>query len=222
MMTGVTPSGLGDRYLETRHRVDRLLRGLPDERWLLPVPACPGWRVRDVVAHLYGNIEDGAAGRITGPPDAALTGEQVERHRAAPPELLLDRWAEAAPLMADAIDRSSLWPALIDAVTHEHDLRHALDQPGARDEEVVGAIAGVLAEGMASSVPAVRVDLGDTTYGPVDADLVLATTSFELMRSRLGRRTRAEVAALDWSVDPPDEVLDRYFVFGPAAAPLGE
>ncbi|UDY36312.1 maleylpyruvate isomerase family mycothiol-dependent enzyme [Dermatobacter hominis] len=218
----MTTPGLGEHYLQVRRRVDALLRDQSEDRWRRPVPACPGWQVRDVLAHLYGNVEDGAAGRITGVPDARLTDEQVERHRADPPLALLDGWAEVAPLMAEAIERGDIWPALIDAVAHEHDIRGALGEPGARDDPVVVAIAGVLADGLVGSAPSLRIELGSRTCGRSDAELVLVTTPFELVRGRLGRRTMSEVAALDWSSVPPGAVLDQYFVFGPASVPLGE
>ena len=48
---------------------------------------------------------------------------------------------------------------------------------------------------------------------PVAAEpLTLRTTDFEVLRMRLGRRSRRQVAALDWSEDPGD-VLDEVSVF---------
>jgi hypothetical protein len=45
---------------------------------------------------------------------------------------------------------------------------------------------------------------------------VLHTTAFEAFRWRLGRRSRAQLAAMEWSADPT-AVLDHLVVFGPAA-----
>jgi hypothetical protein len=42
-----------------------------------------------------------------------------------------------------------------------------------------------------------------------------------VLRLRLGRRTPAQVAALDWSRDPAP-VLDHLFIFGPAERNLVE
>jgi hypothetical protein len=50
----------------------------------------------------------------------------------------------------------------------------------------------------------------------------LRTTPFEVFRFRLGRRTRQQVADLDWTPVPDDALLDSLFIFGPAAAPLVE
>ena len=49
----------------------------------------------------------------------------------------------------------------------------------------------------------------------------LATTPFELLRIRLGRRSEAQVLALDWTGDPRP-VLPGLFVFGPAERDLVE
>jgi hypothetical protein len=51
--------------------------------------------------------------------------------------------------------------------------------------------------------------------------LVLRATAFEAFRLRMGRRSRAQVLAMDWSEDP-SEVLDRLFVFGPTTTDLME
>jgi hypothetical protein len=50
----------------------------------------------------------------------------------------------------------------------------------------------------------------------------LRTTPFEVFRFRLGRRTRQQVADLEWTPVPDDALLDSLFIFGPAAAPLVE
>jgi hypothetical protein len=40
-----------------------------------------------------------------------------------------DRWAEAGPQMEEAIDQRGIWPAAVDALTHEHDIRAELGPP---------------------------------------------------------------------------------------------
>lgn len=215
---------IGWHYEGARARIDALLRPLDDEAWLRPVPACPGWRVRDVLAHLVGNTEDGAAGRLQGgPPSDELTAEQVARHRDDAPVELLDLWAVTGPFVAEAVTRSGMWPAAIDAVTHEHDLRAALGEPGDRDDPSLRELADLLAGDLAAAVPMVVV-LEDRVHGQAAGDgstPVLTTSSFELVRLRLGRRTRGQALALDWTGDP-EPVVDRLFVFGPAPEPIGE
>lgn len=58
--------------------------------------------------------------------------------------------------------------------------------------------------------------------GPDDgAELGLTTTRFEAFRWRMGRRSRAQLAALDWSGDAAP-VLGHLTVFGPAARDIVE
>jgi hypothetical protein len=47
-------------------------------------------------------------------------------------------------------------------------------------------------------------------------------TQYEFGRSRLGRRTRKQVAGYDWSQPPSDDLLDNWFAFGPAKLPIVE
>jgi hypothetical protein len=42
------------------------------------------------------------------------------------------------------------------------------------------------------------------------------------VRSRLGRRTRAQVAAFSWSEAPSDDLLSEWFTFGPSELPIVE
>ena len=47
-------------------------------------------------------------------------------------------------------------------------------------------------------------------------------SQYEFARSRLGRRTRDQVAGYDWSQPPSDELLSNWFAFGPAELPIVE
>jgi uncharacterized protein (TIGR03083 family) len=209
---------VGWHYECARKRIDTLVRPLPPSAWDRAVLTCPGWSVRDVVAHLLGVTEDGAAGRIVGIPTESLTAEQVERHRLETPVEMLDAWAVTAPFVAEAITQSERWPAAIDVLSHEHDLRGALGAAGARDHESIETIANLLGQGLHAST-SVRVELGNEHVGAgasgTGDELTLRTTPFEFFRLRMGRRSRAQVRALQWSSDPSD-VLDDLFIFGPA------
>ena len=69
-----------------------------------------------------------------------------------------------------------------------------------------------------------RVVVEDRAYdlGPEgDAAIVLTTDRFEAFRWRLGRRSRRQLAGLDWTGDP-SPVLDHLVVFGPAARDIHE
>ena len=201
-----------------RGRVTELVAGVGAVGVEAPVPTCPGWRVRDVIGHLVGNVEDAAPGRLTGPPSQSVTAEQVKRHHDDDIDNLLTAWERLAPPFEAMISAGVLWPAAIDLVSHEHDIRHALDRPGARDDPVVGLVAELMAAGLADRVEVV-VHGAPHRARPLIPQL--RVSSFELLRLAMGRRTVAQVAALDWSGDPTD-VLSGLFVFGPATEPIVE
>ena len=69
-----------------------------------------------------------------------------------------------------------------------------------------------------------RVTVEDAEYrsGPDDGcEIGLRTTRFEALRWRTGRRSRAQLVAMDWSGDPTP-VLDHLYLFGPAHADIVE
>lgn len=214
---------VGDHYRRSRERLTALLAGIGPADWDRPVAACPGWSVHDVLAHLVGTAEDATAGRLTGPPTPAQTAAQVAERSAMAHDALLAAWASAAPGFEELVTGLGMWPAAIDAVSHEHDVRHALDRPGARDDPSVAHLARLLVAGI-DTPAAVTVDFGTdaATGGDPDAEpITLTADAFEVLRLRLGRRTPAQVAALDWSRDPAP-VLDHLFIFGPAERDLVE
>jgi uncharacterized protein (TIGR03083 family) len=213
-------------YAETRARVLTVVTGLREAGTAAPVPACPGWSVRDVLAHLAAIAEDGRAGLLTGPPDDAQTAAQVARFGGRGLPGILAAWAAAAPGFGEVIASARVWPAVIDVTSHEHDIRGALGRPGARDSEAVTVCANRLLGWLRPAVPLrVIVEDGEFQLGPEHTGprpcLTLATTRFEAFRWRMGRRSRAQLMALDWSGDP-SPVLGQLTVFGPATADVIE
>ena len=63
---------------------------------------------------------------------------------------------------------------------------------------------------------------GEYRIGPDgDTEIGLHTSRFEVLRWRTGRRSRAQLAAMDWSADPAP-VLEHLYLFGPADADIIE
>jgi len=210
-------------YSETSARVVSLVTELDGRQIDAPVPACPGWRVRDVVAHLTAVGEDVLEGRLTGPPSDEQTAAQVARFEDRPLTEVLARWRELTSQFGEVIDGLTVWPAVLDVATHEHDIRGAVGAPGARDTDVVRLGADRLLTWMQPPVP-LRVEVEDETYdlGPGgDAAIVLRTERFEALRWRMGRRSRTQLANMDWAGDPAP-VFDHLVVFGPAPADIAE
>ncbi len=210
-------------YRDARERVISLLSEVGAAAQEARVPACPDWSVRDVVAHLTAIADDSLAGRLTGPPDDAQTAAQVARFSRRDLAGIIAMWAEIAPQFERRVGQFQVWPAVIDVVSHEHDIRGAVGRPGARDAAGVWHCAQLLLTGLRPPVP-LRVLVEDAEFrlGPGDGtELRLTTSRFEALRWRMGRRSRAQLAALDWSGDPI-QVIDHLAVFGPAASDLVE
>ena len=210
-------------YQDTQARLAALAAGLDAVALATPVPACPGWSVRDVVAHELATSEDALAGRLTGPPSDEQTAAQVARFAGHDMADMLATWAQTTPQFAGIIAAFDVWPAVIDVVSHEQDIRGAIGQPGERDSEVVRIAAGAVLSVLSPPVR-MRVTVEDAEFlvGPDEGpELGLATTRFEALRWRLGRRSRAQMAALQWSGDPAP-VLGHLAIFGPATADLVE
>jgi uncharacterized protein (TIGR03083 family) len=208
-------------YRQARERVTALVEGLDDDRdGGRPVPATPGWTVHDVVAHLAGVAEDRANGvRLDKGPTPEWTSAHVQRGRGVPTRQLLDLWARHAPAVEAVLDKAPVWPLVMDATAHEHDIRGAVGDSSARDSAGVVVGAKVLLASL--QVPAalrVVTEDHDVQVGP-DADdgtrVLLRTSTFEAFRWRLGRRSAHQLASMDWSEDPTP-FLPHLCVFGPA------
>jgi uncharacterized protein (TIGR03083 family) len=209
---------VGHHYRTTRERVSGLLVELEPGDAQLAVPACPGWTVHDLVAHMTGVPDDALNGRLDGVATDPWTAAQVERGRAMSVPDLVTRWGEQGPVF----EGFPLPPeAVIDLTTHEQDLRGALDRPGARDsDELLWAFA-LAADRATSGMPGLRIEAGGASYGPAEATAVLRGEPFEIFRALLGRRSADQLRGLDWEGGPPDD-LGGLTRFGPAVADVLE
>jgi uncharacterized protein (TIGR03083 family) len=214
---------LGRLYHDTRERLAALLGELDGAALVTWVPACPAWLVRDVAAHLYAVCEDVLAGRLTRIATEAETAAQVARFRDWDLAGILAVWRDAAPQFERFVGARTVWPAVIDIASHEQDIRGAVGRPGARDADVIWHGADWLLARLRPPV-ALTVTVEDAEFqaGPQDGtELRLVTSRFEAFRWRMGRRSRAQLARLNWSGDP-SPVLDHLTVFGPSVADIIE
>lgn len=224
--------GIAERYRLAQASFDALARSCSDADWAVDVPCTPGWTARDLLSHVAGVPDDALAGRMEGAPGEAWTAAQVERNRSLTVTELLDRWAAQTPGFADVIEQMREGKPPIDCHSHEHDLRQALGRPGNRDSVIVtSGVSGLARLGG----HALTVELDDGTVLGAGADagatgegaapvVLRGITAFELFRSRLGRRSRDQVRAWNWSGDPAavDAVVADWFVFGPSPHPIVE
>ena len=210
-------------YLESKERIVSLMREQDDAAWSAAVPTCPGWSVRDVVAHLTAVAEDWAHGRLSGAPSDEETAGQIARFAGHDVTAILAAWTDAATQLEPTTTNSGRHPPVGDITCQEHDIRGAISRPGARDSEAVRYCSDLLLTQLRPPIP-LRVTVEDAEFrlGPDNgAELALTTTRFEALRWRTGRRSPAQLAALEWSADPTP-VLDHLAMFGPAGTDVVE
>ena len=205
-------------YAELRVRVTAIVRDTDPELLERPAPATPEWRVRDLVAHLSGVADDVVNGRLAGVASDEWTAAQVDRRRDLSIDGLLADWEEWSPgfeQMLAAGPMEITGQALFDAATHEHDIRHALARPGARDSDAVGyGWEWLVAVRANTGAPAIRfvTEHGEDIAGTGDPALTVRASRFDLVRATTGRRTRAEIEAYDWEPAPdPSSLLAAPF-----------
>jgi uncharacterized protein (TIGR03083 family) len=219
---------VGSVYAEGRARLADLVTAEDPHGSTAPVPGCPEWAVRDVIAHVTGVCADVLTGNTEGVATEPWTAAQVAKRKDTPLPDILAEWTEVAPqveAMAQHFPGRVGEQWVLDLTTHEHDIRGALSRPGARD--AAGVRVGVdfaTTMGMAESIkarglPALRVKAGEQQWvvGAGDPAASVAGSAFELFRAMSGRRSADQVRALDWEGDIA--VFIPAFEFGPFTFP---
>ena len=200
-------------YHDLRERVTLMLAGVDDaEATAIRVDACPQWTVVDTAAHLCGVTVDILDGNLDGVATDAWTASQVERFGPLGLAAVLDRWSETGPVvesLAAGFPPAAAAQMVFDATTHEHDLRNALGQPGARDAESIVVGLGFMESALdgfvrGSGLPAleVRSPQWRAVMGEGEPEVEVEASTFELFRSFGGRRSEAQIRALPWTGDP--------------------
>ena len=219
-----------EAYRATRERISALLRGGGPDVADRAVPASPRWTVREVAAHLAGACDDVLAGRLEGVATDEWTAAQVTARADRSLGDILDEWADVGPRVEDLFGDGGVHPQLLfDEVTHEHDIRSALDRPGARDDAAVtlalSFVGAAFPEALRSAgapVLTFRWDREELVLaddeGGAPAQATLSATAFDLLRSCSGRRTLDQISALDWGGADPSPWLPA-FTWGPFTLP---
>jgi len=218
-------------YRGGRERISDLASDTPDEALSRMVPACPDWTVRDLLAHLVGGAEDFAAGNFENAGSDEWTSSQIARRSEMMVPALVEEWRVVSEPMEQMLDQIPPGPTSLligDLVSHEHDVRGALDRPGARDSDAVwiGLDRYVRWFGKRikdAGLPSVTVRSAERRWqaGILDPTVELEGDAFELLRALTGRRTAEEVASLRWSGDPGAH-LELVATYTPASRSLEE
>jgi len=205
-------------YRRIYARVDALVRGR-DGIAELTVPACPGWTIRHVVAHLAGVAQDIVALNLDEKGTAPWANAQVARLGEHSIEKLLDRWEQSLDSVSANLAFASdagVCQLVFDTLTHEHDIRGALGEPGSRtdDPTSAAALSFMVTTGdqfiRYARLPSFRlctpslgpVQMGDPHTAP--GQIALSISDFDALRSFGGRRSVRQLLALPWRGNPTD------------------
>lgn len=196
------------QWREAHARVVGLTTGLSPDRASTPVPACPDWSVKDLLAHVVGVAADVVGGDEPDDHNEAWTQAQVDARRDADVADLLAEWAGSAERLVAWMGEHGTRP-LNDVVIHEQDLRGALGEAGARDTTGLRTIRDRMAARFSTAAealpPLLMVEYRDDDVEPWhhvtrgsenDAAVVLSADGFELFRALTSRRTAEQVRAM--------------------------
>lgn len=210
---------LSDAAIAYRHiceRVDALVRGR-DGIADLNVPACPGWTIRHVVAHLAGVAQDIVALNLDKKGTAPWADAQVARLAEHSIDELLDVWQQSLNAVSANLAFASdagVCQLVFDTLTHEHDIRGALGEPGSRTGDLAfkAALSFMTTTGdqfiRHAELPAFRLctpSIGSVQLGDPNTareHVALAISDFDALRSFGGRRSVKQLLALPWEGDP--------------------
>jgi uncharacterized protein (TIGR03083 family) len=226
----IEPADCAAAYREIRARVTEVVRAADPSALEAIAPATPEWRVRDILAHMSGVNTDIVNGNLGGVASDAWTDAQVTTRREWAVEELLDEWETNGNVVEAnaAMLGSAAGQWVYDACTHEHDIRHALGAPGARDSEAVaiGFVWGakVLGDGLdRQGAPGLvlETDGGGTVVGNGEPRATVRVDRFELIRAMTGRRSVAQMEGYGWD-GPPQAAHLVLAIFTPRAADFVE
>ncbi len=197
-------------------RIDGLIRSRAEVADLT-VPACPGWTIRQTVAHLAGVAQDVVSLNMEEKAATSWTKAQVDRLGGTSIDDLLDLWEQLIDAVSARLDlapQASASQLVFDTLTHEHDIRGALAESGSRTPDLTFEVALGFLTTMGDRIyreaglPALQlttpttgsVQLGDPQTAP--GQLALDISDFEALRAFGGRRSIRQLMALPWRGDP--------------------
>lgn len=216
----------GTNYRESQGRIMALVNNQNAD---LPIPACPGWTVKDVVAHLCGAIRDIAKGDLQGGPALEWTARHVEDYRGRSLADIGAEWHIRGNTSPYAFQKFGQ-VMVADIVSHEFDIRGALGNTRGRDLPVVRSatlffLAGLDAWFREEGLPTLRILVEDKALdiGEGEPQGTVEMSWWEAMRIASGRRSREQARALVWTGDAGIWLdHDHLFIFGPRNTDLIE
>jgi uncharacterized protein (TIGR03083 family) len=200
-------------YRELRLRVSDVIRQTDASALARPAPATPAWRVHDVISHLVGVPDDVVNGRMDGLASDAWTQAQVDKRVGHSAAGLLAEWEAVGPAFEALLAASPpeiAGQAVFDAVTHEHDLRHSIGAPGARESDAITEAWKWIVDARTRNgehALCFVIDGAEEVSGTGEVVATIEASRFELFRAVSGRRTATEIEQYKWDRDPDPTLL---------------
>lgn len=197
-------------YANAQSRLFDLAAGLRGDQADASVPALPEWTVTETYAHLAGICSDVLSGVLTPPATDTVTARQVAERAHLDAGEICQEWKAETPAFLGLLStrqRTRYRLPVVDIWHHENDLRGALGLgPQTEDaDQLADFTIGGAAKGWSPELPSVRVEATDTgrtwTLGQ-GGHLIWRAPLFDLARAVLGRRSKGQITAMDWSADP--------------------
>lgn len=241
---------VADLYEELRNEISELVAGLDPEDLEKPVPATPGWAIRDVVTHLAADAtcaiggdfpneffqafgESAAVEKVN-----AWTERQLADRQGHSLEELLQEWKTSSTELMPLMRGEKPWPEgtmpfaerilLTDITVHQQDIFGALGIDRARDGAPIrmGLSAYVVGMGWrlaGAKLPPLRFEVEDKSYtaGEGDPGATVRASRYELFRAMSGRRSPEQIAAYDWNGEA-EPYIPYFYPYGIRAEALVE
>lgn len=223
---------LTDVYTAGRNQLIGLGHTLTAEQANTMTTACPAWSVKDVYAHLTGISADILSGNLEGAATEAWADAQVAKRVDLTLPEVLDEWDETGPQISAIMEAAGdqfPFQLFIDQWTHIWDVRAALAPgmgsavdhgPDAAEFELYlddfGAMIADRAVQAGLAAITIDVDGSEFTIGVGESAGTLSLSMFEFARIVMGRRSAAQLAALDWPVEDPEPYYDPIVVWSVA------
>jgi uncharacterized protein (TIGR03083 family) len=221
-------------YARLQEMIVPQLLSLSDLDAQTAVPTCPGWSVKDVISHVSGLVAETLAGVPLPRGSDEATARQVNDRAHLSLAQLCHEWVGNADAFAAFGDEDPAYVAALasDLVVHTIDIGEALDRPIDLDIEAVQRVASrygtALQERATESGCLLTLVLDDIVTGDSPSDdptespssnddpaLVLRSSSHEFLRAVTGRRSGADVRAMDWTGNPELLLANAWSQYGP-------
>ncbi len=220
---------LGSTYLEVQ---ERMLAAATDDVLDTPVPACPAWAVRDVVGHVAGLAKDAVDGALpsfnlldqwrdesVAAKRDDMTDQHVVRSRVMTYDEIVEEWQRTTKALLPMLRGEEPFPGSppfgMDAVlvtdlwVHDTDIGGTVGRPhppedGAMSIALAAYSFGLLPRVQELGLPAFALRYGEKVRVIGDGEPAATVTGdrYELTRMLAGRRSRRQIAAMQWEGDP--------------------